>query len=156
MNTRENLAYDLSLFEPKEKVPFKRQTKVKIVPNPKTKHISILTMFKWSVLTAVVVLSIVSILLSNVKLITLTNQVNTAQTAYSNAKSAETMLNLQLESRMSLGNVQNYAVTKLGLQKVQSYQIVYINLASSDKVVVNTHNSNEFLDFFNNILEYFK
>jgi hypothetical protein len=56
---------------------------------------------------------------------------------------------------MSLKNVED-ATTKLSLQKVQSYQIEYINLANSDKVEVNNQNRNLFLYFLSNILEYFK
>jgi cell division protein FtsL len=156
MNTRENLAYDLSLFERREREPFKRQTKVKIVPNPKTKQISKITVFKWVAVTVVVVLSIVSIMLCNVKLTELNDKVIKAKSAYNSAKSEQTRFNMQLESRMSLKNVEDYAITKLGLQKVQSYQIEYINLANSDKVEVNNQDRNVFLDFLHNILEYFK
>jgi len=156
MNVGHNLAYDLSLFEPREKEPFKRQTKVKIVPNPKSKHISKFSVFKWVVIAIVVVLTVLSVMLCNVKLTELNDQVTVKKSAYNSAKSEGTRLDMQLESRMSLKNVEDYAITKLGLQKVQSYQIVYINLANSDNVVVNNQDRNVLLDFFNNILEYFK
>jgi hypothetical protein len=156
MSTRENLAYDLSLFEPREKESFQRQAKVKIVPNPKSKYVSKLTMFKWTAIAAIVVLSVVSVILCNVKLTELNDKVAKEQATYISAKSEQTRLEMLLESRMSLKNVEEYAITKLGLQKVQSYQIQYINLASVDKVEVNNQNRNVFFDFLNNILEYFK
>lgn len=156
MNTRANLAYDLSLFESREKEAFQRHTKVKIVPKPKTKQTSKLTVFRWAAITVIAVLSIVSVIFCNVKLTELNDKVTKTQSAYNKAISEQTRLNMELESRMSLKNVENYAITKLGLQKVQNYQIEYINLTNSDKVEVNNQNRNVFLDFLHNILEYFK
>lgn len=156
MYTRENLAYDLTLFEPREKESFQRQAKVKIVPNPKTIHISKLSIFKWTAIAAIVVSSILAVMFCNVKLTELNDKATMQKAAYNSAKSEETRLNMQLESRMSLKNVEEYAITKLGLQKVQSYQIQYINLVNSDKVEVNNQSRNVFSDFLNNILVYFK
>lgn len=129
---QENLAYDLSLFEPRE--PRQRKT-LRVVHNRK-KRVGVSTVLKSVTAGAFVVISLVAVMVLNVRLNETNSSVSAAQKRYTTAQSESVRLNMQLESRMSLKNVESYAVSTLGMQKIQASQIQYINLGDSDKVVV--------------------
>ncbi|MBR5320955.1 MAG: hypothetical protein IKU41_03855 [Clostridia bacterium] len=52
------------------------------------------------------------------------------------AQSDSVKLNNTLSSMISINNVEDYAANVLGMVKVQDYQVVYVDLSSSDSVVV--------------------
>lgn len=62
------------------------------------------------------------------------------------AKSETVRLNMELNSIVSIDKVENYAANTLGMSKVQDYQVVYVDLSTSDKVLMasgkETENSN--------------
>lgn len=51
------------------------------------------------------------------------------------AKSENVRLNAQLNSFTSIGNVDDYATRVLGMSKIESYQVEYIDLAQDDGVI---------------------
>ncbi len=51
------------------------------------------------------------------------------------AKSENVRLNAQLNSFTSIGNVDDYATRVLGMSKIESYQVEYIDLSQDDGVI---------------------
>lgn len=153
---KENVAYDLSLFEPRENRA-EEQTeaaavkKQQAVRKPSVRPLAVL---KWSAASLLVLLSLTAVMLGNVQINKLNNQANTMRKQMSNAQSEQIRLSVSLESRTSLSNVENYAVNKLGLQKIGQYQIQYVHLADKDKVEVSPESRNIFVRLYNFILEY--
>ena len=52
------------------------------------------------------------------------------------AKSEKVRLDMELDSIISMDKVEDYAANTLGMSKVQDYQVVYVDLSSSDRVIM--------------------
>lgn len=52
------------------------------------------------------------------------------------AQSETVRLNMELDSLISIDKVENYAANTLGMVKVQDYQVVYVDLSTSDRVLM--------------------
>lgn len=52
------------------------------------------------------------------------------------ARSEKVRLDMELNSIVSMDKVEDYAANTLGMSKVQDYQVVYVDLSSSDRVIV--------------------
>lgn len=160
MQAGRTAAYDLSLFEPKEnKQPEQKHAKLRIVKKQGAARVSTKAIVKAAVLGTVILAMLVCMMLNNVKLVNLSGDMTKLTTSLTNEKSEYVTLNMQLESRMSLKNVETNALTKLGMQKVQSYQIEYINMSNGDKVVVSPDSGNIFnkaASLFSRLMAYFK
>ena len=52
------------------------------------------------------------------------------------AKSEKVRLDMELDSIISLDKVEDYAANTLGMSKVQDYQVVYVDLSSSDRILM--------------------
>ena len=154
--TKENVAYDLSLFEPREGRAEEQTADTAVKKQQAARRFSVrpLTALKWSASSLLVLLSLTAVMLGNVQINKLNNQTNTMRKEISSAQSEQIRLSVLLESRTSLNNVENYAVNKLGLQKIGQYQIQYIHLADKDKVEVSPESRNIFVRLYNFILEY--
>ncbi|MDR3552934.1 MAG: hypothetical protein P4L75_07400 [Clostridia bacterium] len=135
MAAKENLAYDLSLFEPREQRPSHRKT-LRVLPAPKARHLEAALVLRCVAVSIFILLAAVAVMMSHVQLTELGTQISSAQTRLTTAKSEQVRLDMLVESRMSLQNVEDYAVNRLGMQKIQSYQIQYININNADQVVV--------------------
>jgi hypothetical protein len=154
---KSNVAYDFSRFSPveepeTEKHENKQQQLAKKKHKAKAKALKPATAVKWVFVSLFVMLSLACIMVGNIKITQLSDQVTTTQKKLDTAKSVQVSLNSKLESRMSLSKVEDYAVNKLGLVKVQSYQIQYVRLTDKDKVELNNDTSG-FISFFRNIFD---
>lgn len=129
---KENLAYDLSLFEPREPRPKKMLRVVK----SRAHRVSPAVVVKDVMAGAFIVASLFAVMVLNVQLNEANNSLTQAQKRYNTAQSESVRLSVLEESRMSLKTVEDYAVNKLGMQKVQAGQISYINVGGGDKVTV--------------------
>lgn len=167
MAAKENLAYDFSLFESREErrqeaeVKKSADTELRVVKKARAAaRVSVGTVIRVVMVSTIIVASLCCIMLNNVKLTELNDKISRAQTQLSNARSENVALNMQLESRMSFQNIEDEAVNRLGLQKVQNYQITYISMNSGDKVEIDGSGSNTFFNnaanFLHGIVEYFK
>ncbi len=162
--SRENVAYDLSLFEPKE--VRQEQAAARRAQKPAKPAgaaapaaraaVRPLTVVKCAAAGAFVMVALLAVMVGNVQLNRLNNQASRLKSQLSNAKSAQVQLNVQLESRASLDNVENYAVNKLGLQKIGSYQIEYVHMLDKDKVELGSSDGNIFARVYGVVLEYFQ
>lgn len=52
------------------------------------------------------------------------------------AKSETVRLNMELNSIISMDKIEDYAANTLGMSKVQDYQVVYVDLSTSDRVLM--------------------
>lgn len=77
-----------------------------------------------------------AVLFSKVSLIMLENEAMQIESKISEAKSENTRLVMQLNSNASIEKVDAYAVSVLGMNKLERYQIHYYDNHDADKVVV--------------------
>lgn len=59
-------------------------------------------------------------------------KVNSAYEEYNNLKNKNVKLKAEIESQIDLQKVKEYAQSELGMQKPDKYQVVYVNIPSSD------------------------
>lgn len=83
----------------------------------------------------------------------------TYENQYAVAQSENTRLNMELEARMSLDNVETYARDVLGMSKQERYQIEYIDLSGGNKLVMSENQKDKGFfesigDKINSFLEY--
>lgn len=143
-------AYDLSLYDlpamkssaaPKidyvpeqEAVPVRKQKSAAQVR--KESVASALRALKLFVVSTTLLLLFGAVLFSKVSLIMLQNEAAEIETKISEAQSENTRLVMQLSSDVSLEKIDAYAVSVLGMNKLERYQIHYFGSEDSDKVVV--------------------
>ena len=154
--SRENLAYDLSLFEAREEreeIEEAAQTPQK-EKNAEKAKVSPAVVVRWAAASLFIVLSLTAMMICNVQLTQLNDELSTSQNKLSAVQSEQVTLSMQLESRTSLSNVEDYATSQLGLQKANQSQIHYIHLADKDKVDITPKSENIFTNLINFILEY--
>ncbi len=77
-----------------------------------------------------------AVLFSNVSLIMLENEAALVNTQIGDAVSENTRLIYELNSKVSLDKVEAYAVSVLGMNKLERYQEYYFDNDSADRVVV--------------------
>jgi hypothetical protein len=160
---KENVAYDLSIFEPRDNALRKskkdEKPQLKSIPGQGKKK-SVPAALKYFALCATVMAALIYFMVGNVKINVLSNEITAAQKKLDSALSEQTSLNVQLEGRMSLQNVENYAVNTLGLEKVGEYQIEYVSLTNENHVQVSSGQQNPiikiFLSIYTRVLEYLK
>jgi cell division protein FtsL len=159
---KSNAAYDFSRFEPVEQK--KEPEKMQKIPAPKKKQVKKqsvrpATVVKWVFVSAFVMLSLASIMVGNIKITQLNDEITNSQKSLDVLKSNQVSLDAKLEARMSMQKVEDYAVNKLGLAKVQPFQIEYVHLTNQDKVVVSgggTGISGSFKNLIHSVMEYFE
>lgn len=143
-------AYDLSLYDmpaiktsaaPRRDIPAQQpRTAVK---KPKTAAqirresvSSALRALKLFVVSATLILLFGAVLFSKVSLIELEQESAEIKSKISEAQSENTRLVMQLNSSVSIEKVDAYAVSVLGMHKLERYQIHYFENRDGDKVVV--------------------
>ena len=130
---RQNVAYDLSMYEtmlePKaekkqEKQPAK-VIKIKNRHNFKT-VVNLLSI-------AVIISLVVAVIYTNASITQTTTQIAETQKAITEIESEKAYLEFTLESRMSLDEIETYAVNVLGMVKMDSSQVEYVEIESENK-----------------------
>ncbi len=71
---------------------------------------------------------------SRVQLDEINREISEVENKIELAQSDTIKLNNELNSIVSINNVENYAINELGMVKVQDYQVVYIDLSANDYV----------------------
>lgn len=147
---RSSNAYDLSLFEsgaaPK-RAPVRRPqapSKPKIVRRPAPTAEQLRTQQRAAFRQTVKVLSLSALVLvlfavrlyGNVRLDEVNHQYAQLQDEWNVVSSENTRLEMELQSKVSLERVDEYATNVLGMVKQGSYQIEYVDLSGADGVVV--------------------
>lgn len=153
-----NLAYDFAKFEQKPKQPeqkqvqFKRVQKQPVVTQKSSRPILILTMF-------LALLTIIgAMIFSQIQLTELAVQIDSKTKLLDETTNENTRLNLEINCKLSLNKVEEYALNNLGLVKISPSQIEYIKLSKSNQVVVKKVDESNFFVYisnrFNDFLEY--
>lgn len=126
----ENTAYDLSLFETKKVKKERSEEEIKVI-NPKAKkHSPILTIAVFCLFIALVS----TLIYSKVQLTEISDNISREQSELASLEGEATRLQLELEGKTSFGTIEEYATEYLGLSKVSSSQIEYIDLSDGNKV----------------------
>ena len=63
------------------------------------------------------------------------DSLNEMKTSYQEISSENNMLQIEIDQNINLTKVEEIATTKLGMQKPQKHQIVYVNVVGDDKIV---------------------
>ncbi len=160
-NGNSNLAYDLSLFETDEeyerKKEQKREEKSHIRMTEKKAVARNGSVFA-TVVSAVLCCAVAfSILYSKVELAEYTAMISEVKTQLETEQRENDRLNAELDSMVTLDNVESIAATELGLQKTQNSQINFVTLNTEKMTEVAQTDSNIFVsikDWFYDVLEY--
>ncbi len=160
-NGNTNLAYDLSLFEVDEeyerKKEKKREEKSKIKITEKKAVARNGNAFAMVVSAVACIAIAFSILYSKVELSDYTAMISEVKTELDAEQRENARLNAELDSMVTLDNVENIAATELGLQKTQNSQINFVTLNTEKMTEVAQTDSNIFVsikDWFYDVLEY--
>ncbi len=143
-------AYDLSLYDlpamrssaapriddipqqrPQQKIKRKSAAQIR-----KESAASALRTLKLFLVSATLLVLFGAVLFSKISLIMLENEASQIESRISDAKSENTRLVMQLSSDASIEKVDAYAVSVLGMSKLERYQIHYFDNGEADKVVV--------------------
>ncbi len=73
---------------------------------------------------------------SRVQLDEVNREISSVENKIELAKSDTIRLNNELNAMVSINNVEDFAANKLGMVKVQDYQVVYVDLSTDDRVVM--------------------
>ena len=156
MQKNSNLAYDFARFEPerKQSVAVEKKTEIKVVKKTARRA----SPAKIIVMLAAV-LAIASMMIYNQVVLTeLNDQTTTLNTELEKLQSEKIQKSTELESQMSLKNIEEYAVNNLGLVKMDQSQVEYVDLESGNKVEVKQQQDDSFWgsikQVFQNLLEY--
>ncbi len=159
---KSNAAYDFSTFEPEQQKPEAEKKQKLTAPKKKQvkrQSVKPVTVIKWIFVSLFVMMSLTSIMVGNIKINQLDDQISKAQKSYDSVTSDQVSLNSQLEARMSMQKVEDYATGTLGLVKIQPFQIEYVHLTDKDNVKV-SGGGNGIFDSINNLIhsvtEYFE
>lgn len=159
----DNLAYDLSVYEPKSNVVPKTQPKAESKAKPRIEirrntialPQNLFTIF----LTAAVVFAVMfALLYGKVETNRLFGEITTLESQLSELESDNASLAAEYESKTSLKSVEEYAQNVLGLEKLDKSQIEYVEVEGDTVIeVVETESSNIFViikNWFDDLFEY--
>lgn len=144
-------AYDFSLFEarydntvpvrePEAERPERASNVIelpKAEPEKNAKHKlhpmrGLAAVFSFAVFVAIAV----AMVYSQEQLAMLTEQINAATETLAESESLEVQLNMQAAQKMNGAQVEAYAADELGMSKISSGQVTYVNVAQQDKGAV--------------------
>lgn len=118
---------DMRLVQKKKKTAAEAKREMRLASRQAAKILAI-SIFLLSMLAA--------LLYSRLRVDELTREVNSVSAKLTEAQGENVQLSMQLDSMISLENVEEYAKNTLGMTKVEGYQMEYIDLSGSDQVVV--------------------
>ncbi len=149
----QNTMYNFELFEPA--APRNTSTAPKIKPNNSRPNLKVVEKPRLTAaqereqnrkalkktieiisIAAICLLFLGAVIYSTLKLDEVNREIAAIDKSMNIAKSEKVRLDMELDSIISLDNIENYAVGTLGMSKVQDYQVVYVDLSSSDRVLI--------------------
>ena len=136
--SKQNTAYDFSLFEPQRKELPRKPSNVIELPSqqleenrrPKRKSFRLVATFCFM---AFMVSILGTLVYGQVQLTELTEQLNSATKQMEEQKSLHTQLKVKSDSRMPLQAAEVYAKDRLGMSKITYAQVECIKLSPGDK-----------------------
>ncbi len=156
-----NLAYDFSLFETDEKEERRKEKRraeksaIQMTQKKAVARNGSVFMAVASVTLAVIIAF--AILYSKVQLSDYTAAISSLKTELQLAERENLRLNAELDSMVTLDNVESIASGVLGLQKTQNSQVVFVTKNTESMAEVAEADTNIFVsikDWFYSVLEY--
>ena len=130
MQSSSAYSYDIAALQPKVKQP----PELKVVKNRQfADNRAVLKAFG---VFAVSLLVIAVMLYNNVILTELNDEIDYYQEQYEVLKSENRRMEVELEGKISLRNIEEKATQDLGMARMESYQVEYVDLSEGDKVTV--------------------
>lgn len=128
-----SVAYDLSIYEKKEYI--RKQPELKVVETPSRRVSANRALVVRIMLTAVLVISVIGVIIYNNAVLTeLGDEISRQNKEYAVLVSESKRLSAELESKVSLRNIEDVAKNELGLSRMENYQVQYVNLSEGDKI----------------------
>ncbi len=151
-----NLAYDISVYEPKVREPVRqRQPRIEVKKNTVVKSQSAV---KILISAAAVLALMFAMLYGKVETNRLFGEATALEQQLRTLESENVALAAEYDSRTSLKNVEQYAQETLGLQKLDKSQIEYVEFEGDTVIeVVDSESKNIFVtikNWFANLYEY--
>ena len=128
-------AYDLSRFAPSRQAVSRRPKLVVTDPGVKARaHAR--TMYAIKVIAGLLVLAsvVVAMLYSRATITELNTEINTQQKLLRDLQSEQVRLSAELESQVSMRNLEEYATQKLGMSQLDKSQVTYVDLNQGDRI----------------------
>lgn len=153
----ENVAYDLSMYETQvrentDSQKKTQQTKVIKIKNKRTFKTVVNVMS-----IAVIVSLIIGVLYTNSEITQTANSISQVKKSITEIDSEKAYLEFTLESKMSLNEVEDYAVGVLGMVKMDSSQLEYVEIENENKIEKGNDNLTEKIqEAVQPVLSYFK
>ena len=131
---RQSAAYDLSRYEQQLRP---QPPELHVVGRGNSRAAANRALGLRLVCAALAMVSMLAVMLYNNAILTeLTEEFNAQSTRYEELKSEGVRLQSELEGKMSLRNVEDYASANMGLSKTEAYQVEYVQLNKGDRVVL--------------------
>jgi len=131
-----NVAYDLSFYEAEQERQIARKEKKQGVLVKAQAKFS-LGRKLMSILSIAVLFSlIIGVLATNASIVSYNTKIAQEQEMITQLESEKSYLEFTLESRMTLDEIEDYAVNTLGMVKMDAAQKKYVELESENKIVV--------------------
>lgn len=130
----QSTAYDLDKFLPRQR-PVRKPTLTVTRPAQAARERARIQLgLKITACLALVITVLVTMLYSRAVLTELSRQIEVETENLNNEISEGTRLNAELESKVSLRNVEEYATQKLGMATMDKEQVTYVDLSEGDKI----------------------
>lgn len=162
MNMQDNLAYDLSLFDDKERhrreINEKEKAAAAKIKMAKTSVSRSGSRIKVIACAAAVFAAFYAANYFNTQKDDMARLVEEQRAAYSDAVNDNSLLRSQLEYKVSIGYIEQYATEELGMQKVTGAQKKYISVNTESLIEIERDDSGGFFGsikrWFQDIMEY--
>lgn len=135
---RGSAAYDLDKFHPhttRQKKP--KLTVARTAPKQMLRERArarMMAVMRIATVVIAVVGVVVAMLYNRAVLTELNEKINVANALLNEEVTETTRLATEVESKLSLRNVEEYATQKLGMTPMDKSQVVYVNLSEGDKI----------------------
>ena len=146
---QKSVQYDLSHFEvPEHASQQRRQQQLRVVVTPMSQRLlsSRALVVKVVVGVVLLVMLMTSTLYSRAVLTTINENINVKTEELNTLNGEYARLQTELESKISLKNIEEYATANLGMMKIDQAQIQYLNVDEGDSVTLyNTAGDNSLM-----------
>ena len=134
--TTKTAAYDLSIFEDR---PVK--SSIEQVKEPKKQKV--LGFSAKGILVVGLIVTALTFLMiyGRVALTETTAEVTRAKQTLSTLENSNVRIQMEIDRKMSLSNIEEYAVTQLNMGKVEQYQIETVSIGQNEEILVMRDNS---------------
>ena len=128
-----NAAYDLELLDEQQQVKKKKNLRRAKPSQDSSPAISTFQALKIVAVSAVLLALVITMINGRVRLNEINSEISSMEASLQEEKSENIRLTMELNSLMSLENVEDYAVNVLGMQKIQNYQMEYVDTSEGNE-----------------------